>query len=488
MAYLTINSTFTPYSFDELIKPFAMYDTAYREQEAYLDAARELDNSGGMFNQESTPIAYGMYSTANDSLKAISDELATNGLSSDLKSRLRNTVRDYRSTMKTLNNAQERYYAEQDRRAKLGSDYVFQQENLSVDDFLGGKSPNQRGESLTNITKDIATQFSARAQQITNDTWNRILGSNGKVVGGYYDITSESGLTAAQLDTILNTDDKTWNSIMNNSGISSEQRSILQGFRNTITTKLNNIGYNDYDDYSRGKIDEAIAIGATSALGSTTHKYVQDPSYDPLGWERLKFEKDKYSEALRSQSLELQLKYPQFQFDNNGNVLKNEDGSLKVNDGYFEKSGKWYNSNGQALASNGTDMSPFIGVKYYDKNGKVSFYTNDKDWINKKEGTAVTNISQLSKENITRLALDLGITWNVTDQQVFEEAIRRGWTISVIDKKFDKDKNGNNIPASNQELIVRSTRSYKDSNGVSGDSEDYSGTTSFNPDGAPEGN
>lgn len=377
MAYLTINSTFTPYSFDELIKPFAMYDTAYREQEAYLDAARELDNSGGMFNQESTPIAYGMYSTANDSLKAISDELATNGLSSDLKSRLRNTVRDYRSTMKTLNNAQERYYAEQDRRAKLGSDYVFQQENLSVDDFLGGKSPNQRGESLTDITKDIATQFSARAQQITNDTWNKVLGSNGNVIDGYYDVTTESGLTAAQLDTIL-ADEDTWNSIMKNSGISNEQKGLLQSFRNTITAKKNSIGYNDYDDYSRSKIDEAIIIGAHGALGGTAHKYEADKSYNPLGWAQLNFQKQQYADSL------LAAEAPYTHSDEEHPTPGNRTG---LKEGYSYKNGKLQYTTG------GTGTESKKGVEYTTTTPGVTVYTPNKN-------TTVANYDKLTDANV----------------------------------------------------------------------------------------
>lgn len=406
MAYLTINSTFTPYSFDELIKPFAMYDTAYREQEAYLDAARELDNSGGMFNQESTPIAYGMYSTANDSLKAISDELATNGLSSDLKSRLRNTVRDYRSTMKTLNSAQERYYAEQDRRAKLGSDYVFQQENLSVDDFLGGKSPNQRGESLTNITKDIATQFSARAQQITNDTWNKVLGNNGNVIGGYYDVTTESGLTAAQLDTIL-ADEDTWNSIMKNSGISNEQKGLLQSFRNTITAKKNSIGYNDYDDYSRSKIDEAIIIGAHGALGGTTHKYEADKSYNPLGWAQLDFQKQQYADNL------LAAEAPYTHSDEDNPTPGNRTG---LKEGYSIKNGKLqYNAGGT-----GTESKK--GTEYTTTTPGVDVYTpGAKKWLVLK-GDQIQHFDKLSDAGISASPIAIE---DITDPDILRVILNR---------------------------------------------------------------
>lgn len=173
--YFVINNKFRPYSFDELIKPYQIYGQAYKEQEAMLDAAREKEFSPDYLDQTQDAAAYNMYTSASQQLQAASDELATKGLSAGLRGRIRTSARDYKRTMDALNEAQNRLYAERDRRAKLGPDYVYQQDNLRIGDFLNGASPNQRGESLSGITKDIATEFAKRASTITKDTWQKAM-------------------------------------------------------------------------------------------------------------------------------------------------------------------------------------------------------------------------------------------------------------------------------------------------------------------------
>ena len=459
--YFVINSKFQPYSFDELMKPYQMYAEEYDKQAALLDAAREKEFSPDNLDREQDKIAYDMYNNAASGLRAASDELAMRGLSSGLRSRIRNTARDYQTTMNNLNQAQERLIAERDRRAKLGPDYVFQNENIRIGDFLNGASPNQRGESLTSIANDIAKEFSARAKGITDDTWSKVLDKNGKVVGGYYDVTTRSGLTAAQLDTILS-DDDTWNSIMQDTSINTGEKRNLQRFREAIQNKKDAVGFNDFNALDQDKIQSAINLGATAGLETTSHEYKKDESYDPLGWERLKFEKDKYKNTQAAGNIALQVKYPQYQFDDKGQLIKDENGAIKINPGWVERNGKWYGPNGQVADSasgSGSKKSPFIGVKYYNKRGEVRFHGNDKEWDNEEVGTDVSNVSQLSDVNINRLARDLGITGAATNEEVFNEAIRQGVTIAVINHGFDDDGRGNKTkPRANQEMIVRGTK------------------------------
>lgn len=201
--YFVIDNTFRPYSFDELVKPYQIYGEAYKQQEALLDAARDKEFSADMLDAEQDKIAYDMYNVATNKLKAASDELATKGLSSKLRGDIRTTARDYKRTMDALTTAQTRLMAEQERRAKLGTGYVYQQDDLRIGDFLNGKTPNQRSAKLSDISTDIAFEFQNRAKSISSDTWNRVLNQNGKVINGYYDVTTETGLKEAQLDTIL---------------------------------------------------------------------------------------------------------------------------------------------------------------------------------------------------------------------------------------------------------------------------------------------
>ena len=104
--YFVINNKFRPYSFDELIKPYQMYGEEYKAQEAALDAAREKEFSPDYLDKDLDKPAYDMYTKATNELKAASDELATRGLSSNLRGRIKTTARDYQSTMKSLTDAQ----------------------------------------------------------------------------------------------------------------------------------------------------------------------------------------------------------------------------------------------------------------------------------------------------------------------------------------------------------------------------------------------
>lgn len=281
--YFVIDNTFRPYSFDELVKPYQMYGEAYRQQEAMLDAARDKEFSVDSLDQLQDKVAYDMYNNAANQLKAASDELATRGLSSALRSRIRSTARDYQTTMNNLNNAQQRLYAEQDRRAKLGPGYVYQQENLRIGDFLNGATPNQKGVKLADVTADIAAEFQSRAKGISQDTWNKVLNQNGRVINGYYDVKTESGLKEAQLDTILQlSNPEGWNRfVASNPTITEEQKRELSGFVNSISTEMDAVGYGDYNAAGQKDIWNAIVKGAHAGLGSEEHKYQIDRSYNP---------------------------------------------------------------------------------------------------------------------------------------------------------------------------------------------------------------
>lgn len=398
--YFVINNKFKPYSFDELIKPYQIYGQAYKEQEALLDDATANEFSPDNLDATQDKAAYDMYNAADQGLRAVSDELATRGLSPQLRNRLRNTAKEYKKTMTSLTNAQEQLNAERDRRAKLGPDYVYQQGDLRIGDFLGGNKPNDKSTSLSKITKDIAAEFEARAKTISKDTWNRVLDKNGRVVGGYYDVTTEAGLTNAQLNTILYSDDATWSSIMRDPSISNEEKKRLEGFRKAIESTKSAIDYNGYSDTS--EIDKAIEVGAHAGLGATVHRYQTEPGYNPLGWSQF------YANQA-AKNLELQAKYPQYQFDDKGNLKRDKDGNLLLSPGWTQDSkGRWVGPDGQTTGGSGTSSSsssgsggggtknqrkPARGVTIYDKDGAVS---KDYSGINKDSQDAMAGMSEVT--------------------------------------------------------------------------------------------
>ena len=300
--YFVIDNTFRPYSFDELVKPYQMYGEAYKQQEALLDAARDKEFSADMLDAEQDKVAYDMYNAATNRLKAASDELATKGLSSKLRGDIRTTARDYKRTMDALTTAQTRLMAEQDRRVKLGTGYVYQQDDLRIGDFLNGKTPNQKSAKLSDISTDIAFEFQNRAKSISSDTWNRVLNQNGKVINGYYDVTTETGLKEAQLDTILQlANPEGWNRyVESNPTITDAQKKELQGFVNAISSEMDSVGYTGYSQQGQQEIWNAIVKGAHAGLGSEEHKYQIDRAYNPELAYRM--QRDKITDAEKAET------------------------------------------------------------------------------------------------------------------------------------------------------------------------------------------
>lgn len=493
MAYVVVNSKYNPFTFDELIKPYTMYEDAYEKQEAVLDAAREKEFTDYL-DQQLDPEAYNMYNTASTGLKAVSDELATKGLSPELRGRIKSVARDYKSTMDTLNTAQTKLNAEMERRLKNGSDYVYQQNDLRIGDFLGGRTPNQKGESLTDITKDISTEFAHRAAQITEDTWSKAMDSNGKVVGGYYDLATTTGLSAAQLDTILS-DSSTWESIMKDPRISDSQKNQLRSFRNVIETKKRAIDYDKYDGDSRNKIDEAIAVGAHAGLGTTKHDYQVDRGYNPLGWAQFNYQRGKWLAEFKAE-------YPQYQInEKTGTLVTDENGSPKLNEGWS------YDGKGNLLkdgrmirpASKGSTRqtnpqqgkTPFFGTYLVTKDGKsrpmtsaqvsndsysgfpltsdgnsIGYYTTRKNKTTKEKETV---IEPLNSTQLGYLADLVNEPRGQNPQIIFEQLQSRGIVVTVLD---------------NGQMVVQSTRP---TNMISGESNNIENKSKdedieFNPD------
>ena len=78
---LVVNSKFRPYSFDELVKPYAIYGQAYEEQQNQLfDLAVKSNVWKGLANEQTDPTAYKMYKTYADDLETRAGMLAKEGL------------------------------------------------------------------------------------------------------------------------------------------------------------------------------------------------------------------------------------------------------------------------------------------------------------------------------------------------------------------------------------------------------------------------
>ena len=289
--YFVLDSKFTPYTFEELIKPYQLYNEAYKEQEAALDAAAENEFASANIGEGDT-LAKSLYDAATGKLSSLSEELATKGLTAGIRARVKSTARDYKNTMNNLKTAQTNLNAERERRLKAGNNYVYQQENLGLDDFLNGRTPNQKSVNLDSVTKEIGTKFAARAKSISGDTWDKVLDQNGNTIKGYYDVTTRDGLSAAQLDAIIYDFD---NSVLNNDRLSDTEKIMLAGFRREINTTMSDLEYDKYGENARKSIDKAVILGAQAALGTTKHEYKNDKVFDQAPhWASINLQREKW--------------------------------------------------------------------------------------------------------------------------------------------------------------------------------------------------
>lgn len=149
---LVINSKFSPFTFDEMLKPVALASEAQEQaEEAYAKILEQAEIWGNKANQQTDPIAYAQYKRYADRLARYAEALSKRGLSQADRMGLREMRKDY---AKDIIPIQEAY-------AKRLQDMKAQQEVLIKDPtHIFGKYAAQTSldEYLKNSNLDVMSQ------------------------------------------------------------------------------------------------------------------------------------------------------------------------------------------------------------------------------------------------------------------------------------------------------------------------------------------
>lgn len=170
MARVIINGTrFTPFSFDEMLKPMAIYGQEYRAQE---DALSELATKSniweGMANEQSDPYAYKMYKKYADDLEMQAGQLAREGLSPTSRQGMLQMKQRYSKEITPIETAykrREELAAEQRKALAQNPTLRYQRmaRTMSLDDFIKNPSldygESYSGALLTQQVSEAATAF-----------------------------------------------------------------------------------------------------------------------------------------------------------------------------------------------------------------------------------------------------------------------------------------------------------------------------------------
>lgn len=273
----TFTAVYNPYSFDELVKPLAMYASEYRRQEDLMNKAYEEGIVEGTLAEGTK--AYQIWEGINNNLREVADELATNGMNPQLNKRINSVARDYRMKSKTLTQANAAYQQERQRRLNAMDSHVFQNNSsLSIDDFLDGKTPENKGVNLPNLTKDIGTEVAQLSAALySSPDWNNI---KTRLGGQVYAIVTPNGAPMDLIQAAMFSD-AAYSEILK-SPVSEKFKQNLQKYRDVYANALKRVEYDKYDLTDQRRIDEAIRLGMGMGMQQPKTETVANRNYRPV--------------------------------------------------------------------------------------------------------------------------------------------------------------------------------------------------------------
>lgn len=167
---LVINSQFRPLTYDEMVKPLVQYKEAYdKVEQDYSDLATQTEMWKDIVNQTNSPEAYAMYKGYSDQLNSIVEDFSK-GMTLKNRRALLGMKRDYARNITPIARASEAMKAANELRVKAGTDAIFEvREYNSLDQFLHGKTANNRYQSREALIKKTAAMIEAAMAEALED-------------------------------------------------------------------------------------------------------------------------------------------------------------------------------------------------------------------------------------------------------------------------------------------------------------------------------
>ena len=202
MAYgnygLVVDSRFKARSFDDLIKPLAMYTQEYNALEQGIN---ELDTKASiwenMANEQTDKNAYRIYKNYADDLRSAADQLASQGLSKMSRPALMNLKSRYSKEIVPIEqayNTRQKQAEEQQKALLQDPTLMFSRRaaTTSLDDYINNPQLSYEAYSGKLLTAQAATAAQALAKQMRDNPrkWRNILH------GAYYETLMQKGFTS----------------------------------------------------------------------------------------------------------------------------------------------------------------------------------------------------------------------------------------------------------------------------------------------------
>lgn len=198
---LVIGSKYSPFTFDELLKPALLATQAHREiEEQYSELAAKSNVWEEIANEQTDPYAYNMYKKYSNDLKNQADILATQGLTPGSRKALLDMKGRYSKEITPIETAytRRRELANEQREALLKDNtmmYDIDASTLSLDDLIKNPELSYRNYSGAVLANQVGTAAKALAKDIKQNPrkWREVLG------GQYYETMMQKGYTPEQV-------------------------------------------------------------------------------------------------------------------------------------------------------------------------------------------------------------------------------------------------------------------------------------------------
>lgn len=276
---LVANNQFRNRSFEDLLKPLAMYTEEYNTLE---NSANELATKAsiweGMANEEQDPIAYAQYKKYADDLQRQATALAKNGLNPVTRRELQTLKKRYASEIAPIEQAyaNRKAQADEQRKALLQNPTLLlsrRADMTSLDRYLDNPQLGYDSYSGALLTQQVGTAASAIAKELRDY-------GKGKPLDGFTKTwLQQHGFTAAEVAQAINNPDspkgsQVLNTLVNNvmadSGISqwADRATLGQAYNYARQGLWQAVGQTNVQTYT----DEAAKLAAQEAM----HKRVAE--------------------------------------------------------------------------------------------------------------------------------------------------------------------------------------------------------------------
>lgn len=253
---LVINSQFRPFTYDEMVKPLVQYKEVYDKiEQDYSDLVTQTEMWKDVVNQTNSPEAYAKYKGYSDQLNSIVEDFSK-GMTLKNRSALLGMKRDYARNITPIARASEAMNAANELRVKAGPDAIFEVgEYNSLDQFLHGKTANNRYQSKEALTKKTAAiTEAAMAEALQDPEFLKEMGDQ------YWLITQHTGGSYAELMEAMKLD------MLDNP--------IAQNKFSEIRQKVaEQAGISDYDSQGQQAIMAAIDTGLYAGLDKPVRSF-----------------------------------------------------------------------------------------------------------------------------------------------------------------------------------------------------------------------